>query len=535
MYFDTTNENRVNWNPFYVNKTPKKLNYHQTPFTSSSTNNFNMMEKKKIIKIKEEDHNYILIKDLPKKYGLKKLENLFKKKNSFERIISIPNSKNIYAKFESFKEAEELVKENNSKKTNKLDMCLVKKLPLDLNKSSRIVLITVYNEKVEVNVYSIYEIFKEFGVIKKIIIFKKKNFQVFIEFAKTDDAYIFKSTLHNQNYKGYFFLKIQFTRKKNLKVNNNNLYEFDFTLTKKKPIFPHTTNFDLNLNQTNFINNQNNIMNPNIVTSLQNFDEFEQKPKKKEKTIKMYVLKIKNNNSEIKHKTFFNLFSLYGKLSKISINKNNGFVYVFFFAKFDQMRAFKYLNNIKFFENNLIIEVIKTPIKNIKDFFSYVEFQQIETMDYLKKPSRFYLFERKKPINKPNNILYLYNLTELITVEMIQNMFENFEKVDKIQYMNKTKNSALCFFKEKSAAIKILCIFKNMKFIDKNLKINFATEEMIKTDMNEKRRSSKFGTVCNIDDFDDLIDLDKLIENKNSTTGKKSSNFQLFTKSKFKF
>ncbi len=71
-------------------------------------------------------------------------------------------------------------------------MCFVNKLPLDLNPTSRIVLITVYNEKIEINVKSVYEIFKEFGMIRKIIIFKKKNFQIFVEFDSADDAFFFK-------------------------------------------------------------------------------------------------------------------------------------------------------------------------------------------------------------------------------------------------------------------------------------------------------------------------------------------------------
>lgn len=59
---------------------------------------------------------------------------------------------------------------------------------------------TVYQEKVEVNAFTVYEIFSKFGQMNKIVVFKKKNFQVFIEFEYTQDAFNFKQVLHNKNY-----------------------------------------------------------------------------------------------------------------------------------------------------------------------------------------------------------------------------------------------------------------------------------------------------------------------------------------------
>ncbi len=144
-------------------------------------------------KSKKLKHNFILIKNSTNELDLKKLEKNFKKKQSFQKIITISNSKNIYAQFNNSKEIKEIINENEKLNLKeRLNMCSVQKLPLDLNSTSRIVLITIYNEKVEINVYSISEIFKVFGKIKKIIIFKKKNYQVFIEFEKSEKAVEFK-------------------------------------------------------------------------------------------------------------------------------------------------------------------------------------------------------------------------------------------------------------------------------------------------------------------------------------------------------
>lgn len=90
-------------------------------------------------------------------------------------------------------------------------------------------LITIYFEKIQINVETIYSEFRKFGNIQKIIIFRKKNYQIFVELASTEEALQFKNQLQNQNFDHLFNLKIQFTQKKELVVNNNTMTEFDFT------------------------------------------------------------------------------------------------------------------------------------------------------------------------------------------------------------------------------------------------------------------------------------------------------------------
>ena len=59
-------------------------------------------------------------------------------------------------------------------------------------------------------------------------------------------------------------------------------------------------------------------------------------------------------------------------------------------------------------------------------------------------------------------------------------MFETVEPVNEIYFLNESKNSALVFFDRLEQAVKILCMFKNMTLIDKNLKINFANQNLVK-------------------------------------------------------
>lgn len=203
----------------FLQSSPKDLN---DPFSQLSPRSQN-----------EEDNNYLLIKNLPKNITYDQIKATIPDVNSAIDVLIVSHSNNVYVKFANRQEIKNILIKHTTqpfrKDGKKLDLCFVTKMPLDLNKTSKIVLVTLYNEKLDINVQTIYSIFGEFGKILKIIIFKRKNYQVLVEFEYSDDAQRFKSSLHDVNYKGLFFLKIQFTSKKELVVNNNNLYEFDFT------------------------------------------------------------------------------------------------------------------------------------------------------------------------------------------------------------------------------------------------------------------------------------------------------------------
>ena len=175
----------------------------------------------------------------------------FKYFDSLEKVVRVENSSSVYLKFSSLEEIKKIMKQHLVAPfyigSKKLNLCLVNKLPLDLNGKSRIVLVTIYNEKIKVNVFTFYHLFTSYGEIRKIIIFKKKNYQVFIEFECAEKAHLFKQALHNVNYKNYFFIKIQFTQKKELIVNQNSLFEYDFAGTPKTPMAmsPFQKNFSV--------------------------------------------------------------------------------------------------------------------------------------------------------------------------------------------------------------------------------------------------------------------------------------------------
>jgi len=213
-------------------RVPPTATHTNNPHSSSSSNaNWNESEAD------PELPRFLLVKNLPQHVSEAEVRGLFSKLPSISEIIILKNSTNVYLRLADLDEANAFVIRKGNLpihfKGKKLEVCLVSKLPLDLNETSAIVLGTIYKETVEINVKNLHGIFAEFGTLRKMVIFKKKNFQVFVEFASGEEAQYFRGALNNVNYKGLFFLKIQFTRKKELVVSGNNFYEFDFERAQK--------------------------------------------------------------------------------------------------------------------------------------------------------------------------------------------------------------------------------------------------------------------------------------------------------------
>lgn len=78
---------------------------------------------------------------------------------------------------------------------------------------------------------------------------------------------------------------------------------------------------------------------------------------------------------------------------------------------------------------------------------------------------------------RPVKTLYVYNLNEMFNLEAVKNLFETFSPVESIEQTEENKSSGLIHFKNVEASVKVLCIFKNVKIMNRTLKITFAESE----------------------------------------------------------
>ncbi len=154
---------------------------------------------------------------------------------TLERVYLCPTSKNVYVKFGDVREMRAIVAENEQRPLTvnncQIKMSVVNKIPLDLNQGSRIVLVTVYHDKVPINVGVVYALAGLFGFVNRIAIYKKKSFQALVEFQERADAEAFVRAYDNRDFPGQFYLRAQFTQKEALVVSANTMLEHDYTLS----------------------------------------------------------------------------------------------------------------------------------------------------------------------------------------------------------------------------------------------------------------------------------------------------------------
>ena len=485
-------------------------------------------------------HAYLLIKNLPPQVDEQVIRELIPEAKESNDIIILENTSNVYIKFSKTDQVKRIIEaheispvEFNGKN---LKVCLVTKLPLDLNQKSRILLVTIYNEQFEVNVYSLYEVFCNFGIIRKMIVFKKNNYQTFLEFETANDASHCQHSLHNVNYKGLFYLKIQFTQKTSLIVQTNNLYECDFTReSTQAPLSHNKFDHSRQLPHTVSINTQvitNNIVTNNEITSLGKFTFSDFAPQQSanrfsakqsdcspfarigravdmvrsssspaEEEERLYPLKATDIAEEAKHKMFFNLFSLYGNIDRITIDSLSGSAMIYFLSEFDQITAYHHLNGIEFFGKILSLELLKPETATPPTNGTHTDISNTVYYRKNKETTLIDFHSKQKTINKPNRTLYVFNLSKNVTLPVIKDLFGKFEHVAELYYLNESKNSALCTFDSTQSAIRILCLFKNMNLVDKSLKINFANENLAKDNERERERRKQMALFVSVPVF----------------------------------
>lgn len=419
----------------------------------------------------DEQNFYLLVKNIPENFTKNDIFVVFMDVKSLIDILIKKGNNNVYLKMTDIKELTTLLETSERQPLQingvRLRMTLLSKIPLDLNRGSRILLLTIYNETLAVNVKSMYDCFSEFGEVNKIIIFKKKNYQLFLEFAKTEDAFLFQQSFDATDFKGFFFLRIQFTQKSYIVVHSNNTFEHDFT-NKKKSGSPMEYEGVPPQKSLSNISECNELSGPSPKMHFQG-----QKPYSENLT-SVHVTEL---NPEITHKQLFNLFSLYGNIEKISLSPKTTSARIFYSMQIEHLTAFQHLKDLKLFGNPLKMELGNISIQIEKK-------EQFQTVFY-KKSEQFGLekdSKRLKTLNRPSHILYIFNLTKSVGLEVIQELFSKAENVIDIYYLNESRNSALCYFESIEAAVRILCNFKNINLIDKSLKINFAHDSPPKTD-----------------------------------------------------
>lgn len=480
------------------------------------------------------NHCYLLIKNLPANVTEPEVWSLFQDSISLEKVMILSKTNNVYLKFTSAVEIQSILRANESLpmvyQGQKLKMGSVLKLPLDLNHASKVVLLTLYEEKIEVTAQTVFQILKNNCRPLRIIVFKKKNFQVFVEFDSVEEAAAFKDTFDNINFNGFFFLKVQFTRKSSLNITKLSSMEHDFTGYHdgrnrfSTADFSHVERHGIS---PFGLPTPNRLAPPVHAPSLQNFDDFteampEPRPHKasrdgkeilevqdttrdtsEDKNDLYYVLHLGSLPAELKVKALFNLFSLYGNIDKISSDSGRKKASIFYETEFEQMTAHHCLADLRLFGQTIDIRVAKVSRNTVSDdvYPNLVHYKRNAETRQTNALSKL------RVINKPNQVLYVFNLCANASLEALRTLFNKQAPVQDIHFSNDTKNSALVTFESVEDAVRVLCLHKNTTFGDKNLKINFANGNLLKA-KSAYQRKGKFVSLQNFNCLSTLLDFE---------------------------
>lgn len=182
---------------------------------------------------------FLLVKHFPPQFTEADVRAVFIDAKSITKVYLCPNSRNVYLKFSDQWELRRIVDDNLAHPLVvngvKVRMSVVSKLPLDLNTESRVVIVTLYYEKIGIDAFSIYDFLRPFGEVNRIAIYKKKSYQALVEFADEEDARDFVARADNKHHP-HFFTRVQFTQKEELVINANTRMEYDFVRAREEDL-----------------------------------------------------------------------------------------------------------------------------------------------------------------------------------------------------------------------------------------------------------------------------------------------------------
>ena len=85
--------------------------------------------------------------------------------------------------------------------------------------------------------------------------------------------------------------------------------------------------------------------------------------------------------------------------------------------------------------------------------------------------------EKVKTVSEPHKVIMVSNLSVDTKLDQLKVMFDNFETVVKISWVEETKNSIIAYFEDVIAAVRVVCFCNHNLLNGRVLRINFIDEE----------------------------------------------------------
>lgn len=289
----------------------------------------------------------------------------------------------------------------------------------------------------------IFNLFSLYGNIERIVLSREKQLAI-ITFENEKDKMM-----------AYHYLNNQLLYDSPLKLIP---LKYPFILLQKSPILPY-----LNFLQFLYLNTQTkSLLNENLLFFRRHIPLYLQNLKKIISSSSLFTMlkprlkptQVFDFNSFLK--PLMDFFVYFDEFSMSLQDPNNQRELLQLISELNTVESLSHLSKFQFLTQKSF------------DLFALEEIPlELDIMNYRNNQKKCKDGIKSKKINRPNRILYIFNLSSCLGLESIKDMFEGFEKVKKFFYLNESKNSALFYFEDVQAACHILCAFKNMKLIEK--------------------------------------------------------------------
>jgi len=363
-----------------------------------------------------------------------------------------------------------------------------------------ILLVTIVNMRIPVTIENLYQVFRTFGEVLRIVTFEKRSFQALVEFSNIPSAVTAKQQLEDKDmFQGCCTLLISYSRMKApLKVIENNHRARDFTaqnpVVRPNNLFSQQQQASFSQQQASFSQQQASFsqQQPGFSAPLQfgvppprfadGFDVQHQQQVPPMDGHQGTVLLVHNLNQEkVNPDVIFTLFGVYGDVLRVKIMFNKKDTALVQFATTAQAaRARRYLDKLSLYGNEISIISSKHPSIKLRLPSNYDPSGEMLCKDYTE--SRLHRFKipnsrNEQHISPPSSILHLSNLPEDTTEEDLTNLFSDDDKtgiLNGMKLFGKDRRMALVSFDSISIATHYLIRYHNHPLHGKMMKINFS-------------------------------------------------------------
>ena len=426
---------------------PKSTISQEASFSSLINLSYSEEASKKAMKDKKPQIGYVLLKGLPPDQSPERIRAYLDLVESLTDIV-YPHPRLVYMIIRNVQPVYEYLQSINFRPPNyndrEITLKWMPKKPLDLNTSSRVVLVTASPKAPSFRQASDFFFLKNHYRISTIIIREKMTHQAYIEFSDVSHAEQFQNQYNRFEFDKWKHVKVQFLNKQKLVIKNNNMFCWSSEI-EHKLIKPQLS------------------ISPNPIISPQKQYDLTHKSSS--------ALFLSNFLEKPNEKQIFNLLSLYGNILQMALHNKKKDAFVLYELVEEENLAILHYKGQTVFKATLKIEKV-----------SKAQYLELTKSDYSRKNfhksdahSKFPFGERCKTMYPPSTSLFIFNLKDNYDLKKIEVLFSKLEEVISKSFVNERKNNAVFEFCSIKAAINILYNFKNFTFKDDNqtIKINF--------------------------------------------------------------